>query len=65
MFAAIAGAIISSLASMLNSVSTILTMVILRRSIPVSVGGVVRRWRDVRELLRDWSGRLFGPPEGS
>ena len=43
---------------------TVVLVFVLRRVVPVSVRSVLNRWRDIRQLLRDWTTRLLGTPPG-
>ena len=47
-----------------QAVTTVVVVLILRRSVPLSIRGVLGRWRDIRQLLRDWTTRLLQAPPG-
>jgi O-antigen/teichoic acid export membrane protein len=47
-----------------QAVVTVVVVLILRRSVPISMLRVLGRWRDIRQLLRDWTTRLLQSPPG-
>jgi len=47
-----------------QAVVTAVLVLVLRSAVPLSIAGVLARWRDIRQLLRDWGTQLLRTPPG-